>query len=1390
MKQSSIFNLMAKALFICAFGLLFAMEITAQNIIRPKIACPNNLWVNSYNGVLFFERTDLRTQNSAFPLQLQFYYNSSYAEKNYGYGAGFSLGYETRYTLDSLGIVIEAGDGRRDLYTRYGDVFVAPAGVFHTLTEYEQGKYLLQEKTGTKYYFDDAANKRVTKIEERNGNATSFTYQNDLLASISDFTGRTITLKWNNDKLLSSASASFTQGAYTYGYDAKKRLTKITDPMGYSMLYGYNDDNRLSVITDPNGNKTQITYNSNGAVNRVKTAVTDKAIRYERDANRTVFIDYTEPANQFSYFVWDNKGRVIEKNGNCCGRMEALEYDNDDNIIKRTDGNGHVRTYTYDNNGNMLTATDPEGKKEHYTYEPAFNQIASYTDKKGNVYNFTYDNKGNLTQLSGPLAYTNRFTYNEYGLPLTVTDANSNVTQSQYSEAGLLTAQTDAAGNTRRFGYDAAGNLTSTTDARGFTTTYTYNANRWLTKITDALQNKTEMSYDKAGNAVRILDAANRITANTYDALGNLLTVTDPAGKVLKYHYNGKGKLVQMVNQVGDSVTISYDANDRMTSITNAANETTSFDYDVKGNLIAVVQPNGNTVSYHYNANDLLSEMSDSEGLILKQTYDANGNLLTKEDAEGRIITQQYDVLNRLIRTTDPAGSSEVYTYDANSNRLSYANRNGNTEIYVYDALNQLTEVTDALSGKTKYQYDGEGNLISATDAKNNATAYTYDALGRNTHITFANGTTAQYWYDALGNVTQMKDRNGNQIKYSYDALNQLITRLYPDGKTDRFAYDEIGQLVSAINENATLAFAYDKAGRITKETLNGKNTAYTYNTAARKRTVTYPGGKSVEEAVNFRDQLTQVSEDDAVVAGMTYNAGGQMLSRTYGNGTATQFAYNANGWLSRINDGATINDLSFVYDKTGNITLRTDGRKAQNSEKYVYDALQRLTQFSRGTVTGGNIPAPVRNIVWQYDALGNRISATENSVITNYAVNAQNEYTSIAGGLAFTPQYDANGNLKNDKLHTYQYDYNNQLVKVDDNTASYQYDVFGRRIGKTTAEGALYFYYDGDHIIEERNAADAVIATYIFGSTIDDILKMNRNNTGYYYHKDQLGSVVALTGTEGQVVERYQYDPFGAVTFLDASDNGLTQSAVGNRILFTGREYDAETETYYYRARTMHPQIGRFMQADPLLYVDGMNYYSYAINNPIFHTDPRGTACPFLDQIQILSNSLNTVNDFIQKINSFLEKIPNEFKSTYSGKYKFLEGNNSGRGYKKTAFSKVINRIQKVWKRYEHIVDGVDAVNNLLEGAKNLCASWKECENNDVLKKLLMEMLKEAGGKIKDLIWDATGIYGEVFSIGWDIGSLIEEKWHIGETALDFYGITDFVSNTAGKYYDWKYGN
>ncbi|MCE9638365.1 MAG: RHS repeat-associated core domain-containing protein [Planctomycetes bacterium] len=110
-----------------------------------------------------------------------------------------------------------------------------------------------------------------------------------------------------------------------------------------------------------------------------------------------------------------------------------------------------------------------------------------------------------------------------------------------------------------------------------------------------------------------------------------------------------------------------------------------------------------------------------------------------------------------------------------------------------------------------------------------------------------------------------------------------------------------------------------------------------------------------------------------------------------------------------------------------------------------------------------------------------------------------------------------------------------------------------------------------------------------------------------FSYHTQLVGSVTHVTGPTGSVVEQYLYDPYGKPTIKDGAGGTISASAIRNPYLFTARQLDEETGLYYYRARNYSPDLRRFIQRDPLEYVDGPNALAYVLNAPTTQVDPTG---------------------------------------------------------------------------------------------------------------------------------------------------------------------------------------
>lgn len=111
------------------------------------------------------------------------------------------------------------------------------------------------------------------------------------------------------------------------------------------------------------------------------------------------------------------------------------------------------------------------------------------------------------------------------------------------------------------------------------------------------------------------------------------------------------------------------------------------------------------------------------------------------------------------------------------------------------------------------------------------------------------------------------------------------------------------------------------------------------------------------------------------------------------------------------------------------------------------------------------------------------------------------------------------------------------------------------------------------------------------------------------FYHYDLLGSPVATTDEQGNVIWRERYEPWGKKTINQDADKDNVRG-------YTGHVHDRETGLTYMQARYYDPEIGRFMGIDPFGFKEDnpimFNRYAYANNNPYKFTDPNGEL-PFL---------------------------------------------------------------------------------------------------------------------------------------------------------------------------------
>src|SRR5207247_11445412 len=139
-------------------------------------------------------------------------------------------------------------------------------------------------------------------------------------------------------------------------------------------------------------------------------------------------------------------------------------------------------------------------------------------------------------------------------------------------------------------------------------------------------------------------------------------------------------------------------------------------------------------------------------------------------------------------------------------------------------------------------------------------------------------------------------------------------------------------------------------------------------------------------------------------------------------------------------------------------------------------------------------------------------------------------------------------------------------------------------------------------NLIEKYQTRGTVTAKYVYGT--GGLIK--ELTTNRYYYQDGSGSTSHLADSNGNLLEWYRYDLQGTPIFYNFADTQQSASAYGVRHLFTGQQWYSDVGLYDLRNRFYSPDLGRFLQPDPIGFDgDATNLYRYCGNNPVVQGDP-----------------------------------------------------------------------------------------------------------------------------------------------------------------------------------------
>jgi RHS repeat-associated protein len=796
------------------------------------------------------------------------------------------------------------------------------------------------------------------------------------------------------------------------------------------------------------------------------------------------------------------------------------------------------------------------------------------------------------------------------------------------------------------------GNLSSASDGRdGGTVNTTVGYASYKRGIPQLISHpdatSLKLAVDDFGQILSATDETGAKTCHAYDVMGRVSKTTFPSetqsGACDETAWNPVDSVFEPVETPeyglaaghwrkrvtnGNAQTLTYyDALWRpvLSRVFDAADITNTLSqvvtrYDGLGRIVFQSYPTRSTIT---NFNQSLPGV--------RTTYDHLGRpVRVEQDAEAPwttlVTTLQYET-NFITRLTNPRGKQTTFAYQVfdepmTDKPVAIAQLGGAFTGITRDVFGKPTKLTrrnadHSVSVSRSYTYDSAQALCRIVEPESGATLFGYDAAGNLKWS--AAGLPGSTPCDAEGDTTAILARKATR---HHDARNRVTQLVHQDGRGDStFAYTPDGLPATQVVDNGDgnvveTRYQYNARRLPTHDTMAWGAVSVqwsvldSYSRNGHLSHREYPRNLSLYFAPNALGQPTKAGE---FATGVTYHPNGALKGFTYGNGVVHTATQNARQLPLRSRDahGTTaIFDDNYDYDPNANVAAISDGLPGHRGDRtMVYDTLDRLVSAA-SPMFGGTVE-------YAYDVLDNITSLTATNRSHRYCYDdgtnrltfIRSGSTGCTNGAATTSfAYDLQGNITGKNNVAYQFDLANRLRSTTGGVnSSYVYDASGRRVRDTTT-GTRYSFYtrDGKLALTSNNRikessnyiylGDRLVATRTWQNGVSDVQFTTR-----YHHTDALGSPVAVTDANRNVVERTEYEPYGKVI------NRAMKDGIG----FTGHVEDAATGMTYMQQRLFDRDAMRFPSVDPVRpdLEDGSNFnrYWYASNNPYRYIDPDG---------------------------------------------------------------------------------------------------------------------------------------------------------------------------------------